>query len=111
MSTLKLKKQASLLVFLPFLFVTSYSNTYNTSMLPIMYVTSFITEIDIERVSVINKTKEVSKNMKKFTSNLISKLLRNFKVISNTFEYIETFQKTIIGEKAVVSNRGSPVFN
>ncbi len=111
MSSLKIKKQLSLLVFLPILFVSSYSNTYNTSMLPIMYVTSFITEIDLERVGVIKQISGTNKTVKKFVSNLISKFLKTTQVRFNKLEYIETFKKTIVGNKAVVLNRGSPVFN
>ncbi len=110
MCVLKFRKQISLLVFLPFLFISTYTNTYNTSILPIIYVTSVITEIDFERLGVIKQTSEVSK-AKKFVKNLISKVLRFTKVSFYNLRYIETFQKTIVGDKAVVLNRGSPVFN
>ncbi len=110
MYMLKLKKQISLLVFLPFLFISAYTNTYNTSLLPIMFVTSYITEIDFERVGVIKQLNEVSK-VKKFVKNLISKFIRFAKVSFYNLKYIETFQKTIVGDKAIVLNRGSPVFN
>ncbi len=109
MSTLKLKKQLSLLVFIPFLFVSSYTNTYNK--LPIIYVNHFITEIDFEGVGLSKKVGEVSKTVKKFVNDLVSKFLNNTKVNFVNLRYIETFQKTIVGDKAVVLNRGSPVLN
>ncbi len=110
MFMLKLKKQLSLLVFLPFLFVSSYTNTYNTSLLPIMFVTAVITEIDLERVVLIKQVNVVSK-ARKFVKHYISKVLKFRKIGFYNLKYIETFLKTIVGNKAVVLNRGSPVFN
>ncbi len=114
MNALKLKKQISLLVFLPFIFVSSYTNTYNTSLLPIMLVTSYITELDLERAGVIRQVGDVKllkKQVKKFANDLVSKFIEKIKISLNNYKYIETFQKTIVGNKAVVLNRGSPVFN
>ncbi len=110
MITLKLKKQLSLLVFLPFLFISSYTNTYNTSLMPIMFVTSVITEIDLERAGVVRQINEY-KTVKVFVKNFVSKVLKITKSNLYNLKYIETFLKTIVGNKAVVLNRGSPVFN
>ncbi len=106
MYSLKLKKQLSLVVFLPLLFVTSYSsNSIDQSVLPLYFITSIMTENEVEYTYTIKKINSV----KNLINNLISQLKKVFTPFKNKKSFIVTFTEVLVGETAIVLNRGSPV--
>ncbi len=106
MYSLKLKKQLSLVLFLPFLFVTNYSaNAIDQSVLPLYFITSIMTENEVEYVYSIKKIKSV----KNLINNLISQLKKVYTPFLNKISFNVTITHVIVGETAIVLNRGSPV--
>ncbi len=105
MYSLKLRKQLSLVVFLPFLFVTTYSsNSIDQSILPLYFITSIMTENEVEYSYTIKKINSV----KNLINNLISQLKKVSYLFINKAGFIGTITEVIVGERAIVLNRGSP---
>lgn len=107
MNNTKLKKQLSLAVFLPFLFVSTYSNSVDTSLLPLYFVTTYITENEIE----YNYSIKNIKTLKNLINNIISQIKRVFGSFEIANIYSRTIKNIVIGEKKVVLNKGSPILS
>lgn len=105
MDNLRLKKQLSLVVFLPFLFVTSYSNSLENNILPLYFVTAMITEKDVEYSYTIKKIKSV----KNLINNIINQIKKVFISFENKVILPASNIKITLGESRIVLNRGSPV--
>ncbi len=108
MYSIKLKKQLSLVVFLPFLFVTTYNtNPIDQSIFPLYFITSFMTENEVEYSYTIKRINSV----KNLINNLINQIKKVFIPLKNTASFKAIITEVLIGETAIVLNRGSPVVN
>ncbi len=105
MNNIKLKKQLSLAVFLPFLFVTAYNNSCEKTIIPFYFATALITENEVENTYTIKKWKSI----KNLINNLISQSKRVEIPFVNTASFKIIIKDIIVGETAIVLNRGSPV--
>ncbi len=106
MYSTKLKKQLSLVVFLPFLLVNSYNaNIFDNSVIPLYFMSSIMTENEVEYTYTIKKIN----SLKNLINNLISQLTKVVKSFVNKASFKATLTEVIVGETAIVLNRGSPV--
>lgn len=104
-NNLKLKKQLSLVVFLPFLFVTPYNNSYDEVTLPIMFVTSATAENNRENKLAL----KIVERVKKLITNLINNFRKRLTKLENTKNFKQFIIKIVLRESSIVLNRGSPV--
>ncbi len=105
MYSLKLKKQLSLVVFLPFLFVTTYStNNIDQSVLPLYFITSIMSENEVEYAYTIKKINSI----KNLINSLINQIKKVSYVLVNKANFIGSIPAIVVGETAIVLNRGSP---
>ncbi len=106
MSSIKLKKQLSLVVFLPLLFVTAYNtNPIEQSVLPLYFITSIMTENEVGYTYTIKKINSV----KNLINNIINQIKKVFITFKNTTSFKAVITEVLTGETAIVLNRGSPV--
>lgn len=104
-SNLKIKKQLSLVLFLPFFVSMTYSNSYNDTVMPLIYISNVLTENVVENKYTIKKINSI----KKLINNVITEPNVYYTINKKIFKIKIIVNKIIGREYSIVFNRGSPV--